>query len=151
MSFGVWVTEKKVKESDLVFTRALKNPAHLDLFQKAADHVVGFTPSFSDGLQALELVTDLILMGHDEEIFATLSGFESYRSHLKKLRYPQASQRDQDLKNKLETLPWPYGSKVKFERRGDRAGIELKLFITNDVDLTKIMASLERVQKELRS
>lgn len=153
MSFKTWTEDKKVKESDLVFTRALKKPVHLDLFHKAADQVCALGPSFSEGLHLLELLTDLILMGHTEELFANLSAakdkLDVYKSHLKSLRYPQTSKRDEDLKSKLETLPWPYGSKVKFERRGDRAGVELKLFISSEVDLTKIMAALERVKQEL--
>lgn len=150
MSFQTWTTEKKVKESDLIFTRALQNPAHLDLFHKVADQIACLSPSFSEGLQILELVTDLILMGHTEELFIQInSSAEAYKAYLKTLRYPQTTRRDEDLKTKLESLPWPYGAKVKFERRGDRAGVEVKLFISSEVDLTKILASLERVKQEL--
>jgi len=144
-----WSEDKKVKESDLIFARALKNPVHLDLFHKAADQVAGFGPSFSEGLQILEMLTDLVLMGHSEQLFLQQTDLATYKMHLKSLRYPQTTKRDEDLKTKLENLPWPYGSKVKFERRGDRAGVELKLFISSDVDLTKILASLERVKQEL--
>ena len=149
MSFITWLEAKKVKESDLIFTRALKNPVHLDLFHKLADQVALLNPSFSEGLKILELLTDLILMGHNEELFAQASQVDGYKVYLRSLRYPQTTQRDENLKTKLEALPWPYGSKVKFERRGDRAGIELKLFISSEVDLTKIMASLERVKQDL--
>lgn len=144
-----WAEAKKVKESDLVFIRALKNPIHLDLFHKLADQVSDLNPSFSEGLQILELLTDLILMGHTEELLARPMQVSSYQAYLKSLRYPQTTKRDDKLKSKLEALPWPYGSKVKFERRGDRAGIELKLFISSEVDLTKILASLERVKTDL--
>lgn len=149
MSFKTWSEDKKVKQSDLVFIGALKTPVHLDLFHKVADQVLILGPSFSEGLQILELTTDLILMGHQEELFSHMNSFETYKTHLKSLRYPQTTKRDEDLKIKLEALPWPYGSKVKFERRGDRAGVEVKLFISSEVDLTKILASLERVKQEL--
>ena len=46
-------------------------------------------------------------------------------------------------------LPWPYGSKLKFERRGDRAGIELKVFITSEADLIKTIAALEQVKSKI--
>lgn len=149
MSFKTWSEDKKVKQSDLVFIGALKNPMHLDLFHKVADQVVGLGPSFSEGLQIFELTTDLILMGHNEHLFSHTENLETYKAHVKSLRYPQTTKRDEDLKTKLEALPWPYGSKVKFERRGDRAGVEVKLFISSEVDLTKILASLERVKQEL--
>ena len=149
MSFKTWALEKKVKDTDLVFIQALKTPTDLDLFQKVADLLVGLKPTFSEALPALEQITDLILMGHSEELFANCQNLESFKNHLRSLRYPMTSKKDDELKSKMEALPWPYGSKVKFERRGDRAGVELKLFISSEVDLTKILASLERVQKEL--
>ena len=149
MSFQSWAADKKVKDRDLVFLRALKNPHHQDLFEKVSDIVGSLNPTFSEGLPVLEQLTDLILMGYADQLLLRTESFEKYKSHLKSLRYPQTTRRDEGLKVKLESLPWPYGSKVKFERRGDRAGVELKLFISTDVDLTKIVAALERVQKEL--
>lgn len=149
MSFKTWVDQKKVKESDLVFTRALKNTLHLDLFHKVADQMTLFNPSFSEGLVILEWVTDLILMGHHEELFSATPNLESYKQHLKVLRFPEVTRRDEQLKSKMESWPWPQGSKVKFERRGDRAGVELKIFISSNTDMTKIMAALDRVQKEM--
>lgn len=149
MNFKAWAQEKKVKENDLIFMRSLKSQVHLDLFPKVADAVCALNPSFSEGLQLLELLTDLILMGHTEDLVITLPDLGTYKKHFKALRYPRTTKRDDELKTKLESLPWPYGSKIKFERRGDRAGIELKLFISSEVDLTKVMAALERVQKEI--
>ncbi len=149
MSFKTWAEDKKVKPTDLIFLRALKDPVHLDLFHKLADHVVHLHPTFAESLPIFEHLTDLILMGHGEELFLNMDNLETYKTYLKSLRYPHTSKRDEELKTKMESLPWPYGSKVRFERRGDRAGVELKLFISSDVDLTKILASLERVQKEL--
>ncbi|MBC7420165.1 MAG: hypothetical protein H7328_05505 [Bdellovibrio sp.] len=160
MDFKTWAVDKKLKDSDLLFKKALKTPSQEDLFLKAADHMATLKPSFTEGLQTLELLTDLILMGHDEALFGGAGVpvtsdnfqpliFESWKESLRRLRYPETSLRDDDLKIKLEKLPWPYGSKVKFERRGDRAGVELKLFVSSSTDLTKILASLERVQEEI--
>ena len=148
MSFKTWALEKKIKDTDLVFLRALSSSVHLDLFQKAADQFALLNPTFSESLPVLEQMTDLILMGHDEQLFANLESFDIYKKHIRALRFPQTTQRDEELKTKFESLPWPYGSKVKFERRGDRAGVELKLFISSEVDLTKVISALERVQKE---
>lgn len=149
MSFKTWATDKKLKDSDLIFLRALKNSVQLDLFHKVADQTALLNPTFTEGLQIFEMLTDLVLMGHAENLFENSGSLTEYRAHLKNLRYPLTSKRDDEQKTKFESLPWPYGSKVKFERRGDRAGVELKLFISSEVDLTKILASLERVQKEL--
>ena len=146
MDFKTWKEQKKVKDQDLIFTRALKSPQHLDLFTKVSEQMAPLTPSFTEGVAFLELATDLILMGHMEALFEKTLTFETWSLNLKKLRVPHTDLRDSDLKEKLEKLPWPQGSKIKFERRGDKSGIELKLFISNPTDLTKILASLERVQ-----
>ena len=148
-TWASWLAEKKVKDSDLLFKNALKTPLQEGLFLRLADHLAGLNPSFTEGLQTLELLTDLILMGFEENLFENSQSFETWRTHIKALRYPETTSRDTDLKQKLEKLPWPYGSKVKFERRGDRAGVELKLFVSSATDLTKILASLERVQQEI--
>jgi hypothetical protein len=150
MNFKTWKEQKKVKDQDLIFTGALKENLHLELFIKASEHMAGLQPSFSDGIAFLETATDLILMGHTEDLFENSSSFESWITYVRELRYPQTTSRDQQLKQRFEKLPWPAGSKVKFERRGDKSGVELKLFISNPTDLTKILASLERVQQELK-
>ncbi len=149
MDFKTWALEKKLKDSDLLFKKALKTPLQEALLLKLADQLASLNPTFSEGLVTLELMTDLILMGLDEVLFENSASFDLWKASLRRLRYPTTSVRDDDLKVKLEKLPWPYGSKVKFERRGDRAGVELKLFVSSATDLTKILASLERVQEEI--
>ena len=88
-------------------------------------------------------------MGHHESLFENSSDVPTWKNHLKKIRYPMTSQNEEQLKDRLENLPWPYGSKVKFERRGDRSGVELKVFIASSVDLTKVISSLERIKEQL--
>ncbi|MBC7742892.1 MAG: hypothetical protein H7061_11895 [Bdellovibrionaceae bacterium] len=149
MDFTSWALQKKLKDQDLLFKRALKTPLQEALFSKLANQLASLNPTYSEGLSVLEMLTDLILMGHNEMLFEGAESFETWKSALKKLRFPETSQRDELLKTKLEQLPWPYGSKVKFERRGDKAGVELKLFVSSATDLTKILASLERVQVEI--
>lgn len=149
MSFQNWSQDKKIKSSDLVFTHAIKSELHKSLFEKAADQLTALRPTYSEGLQFLEILTDLILMGHEQSLFEKTENLEAYKKHLHNLRYPTTSARDEELKQKFEKLAWPYGSKIKFERRGDRAGVELKVFIANAADITKITSALERVQQEL--
>lgn len=149
MNYKNWLSEKNIKESDLIFTRSLKKEIHQELFKKAADQITQLKPTYSEGLQLFEVLTDLVLMGHDEVLFENSALLDVYKKHLLSLRYPVTQNRDEDLKKKYEQLPWPAGAKIKFERRGDRAGVELKLFISNPTDLTKAIAALERVQQEL--
>lgn len=149
--FDTWSVEKKIKDSDLIFKKSIKSDYHSELFKKLANQMALLNPTFAEGLQILELLTDLILMGHDEDLFINSEDLSAWKISLKKMRYPQTNERDEELKNKFEKLPWPHGSKIKFERRGDRAGVELKIFLSSETDLTKALASLERVKDEMKS
>ena len=149
MNFKTWKELKKVKDHDLIFINSLKSQQQIDLFNHIADEMSLLQPSFSEGLIFLETLTDLILIGHLENLLESKTDFQMWKTHLKNLRYPQTKLRDENLKNKFEHLPWPYGAKMKYERRGDKFGAELKLFISNPADLTKVIASLERVKQEL--
>ena len=147
-SFTQWATDKKMKDSDLHFTSALKLPQHQEIFKVLTQQFAELRPSFTEGLSILELLTDLILMGHTEDLFLNSATLPSWQLQLHHLRFPVTSKNDSLLKTKFENLPWPQGAKVKFERRGDRAGAEVKFFVSSSTDLTKLMAALERVQEE---
>ena len=145
-----WLETKKIKSTDLTPVQSLKTDLHWKLFNKSVLTLIELKASYSESIKTIDLITDLILMGHSENLFEKASTFQSWTDHLYQLRYPATVKRDQDLKQKFETLPWPYGSKTKFERRGDRSGIELKVFITSEADLIKVMSSLERVQQQMK-
>lgn len=149
MNFKTWKDSKKVKLTDLVFTHALKDSVQQELLERVGNNMAALQPSFSEGLAFLEMATDLILMGHTESLLQPATDFNSWKTQLFQLRYPQTALRDSESRHMFENLPWPHGAKVKFERRGDKSGVELKLFISNPSDLTKILASLERVQQEM--
>ncbi|AZZ35966.1 hypothetical protein CIK05_03875 [Bdellovibrio sp. qaytius] len=144
-----WIEAKKVKGADLAFLSPLKTDLQWQLLFKALMQLIEARTSYTDSLKNLELISDLILMGHEETLFEQSHDFAKWSVHLRALRYPATTKRDDQLKDKLEKLPWPYGSKTKFERRGDRAGIELKMFITSEADLIKAISSLERVKDQI--
>lgn len=146
-----WVETKKFQDGDLPFLKMLQTPLQQDLILELMRHLALLRASFSESVKVLETGSELILMGHSEDLFEQTTTLEALTTHLRSLRYPATQNRDQDLKAKLETLPWPYGSKVKFERRGDRAGVELKLFISSQADLIKMISALERVKENLNS
>lgn len=148
MDFNAWTSLKKVKKSDLVFMNTLPEPA-LELFMAIADKMAGYNPSFTEGLAFLEKAADLIMMGHTQHLWEESGTFLAWEQNLYKLRYPVTSERDTLAKTRLEKLPWPNGAKLKFERRGDRAGVELRLFISTPTDLTKVISSLERVRADM--
>lgn len=148
MNFQDWLQKKKLSKDDMVFTKALKTIEQNQAFIQVADQMAKLQPSQSSGLQFLELATDLILMNKLDDTSQITSDFDTWIESLRKLRYPQAYLRDEELKLKIQSLSWPAGSKIKFERRGDKSGVELRFFISSPSDLDKLIGSLERIKKE---
>lgn len=149
MDFKAWTILKKVKASDLIFIQTLSD-GQAGIFNSIADKMAGLNPSFSEGISFLEKVADLIQMGHTENLLNESESFSSWEQALYKLRYPVTSERDEIAKKHFEQLPWPAGAKLKFERRGDRAGVEVRIFISSPTDITKVISSLERVQTGMK-
>lgn len=144
-----WYLDKKFKDTDLPFFNLLKTDLEKTMGAQILWKCCQLRTSFADTLQICELGCDLILIGHHELLFENTKDSVIWKNHLKQLRYPMAHQNDELLKKKLESLPWPYGSKIKFERRGDRSGVEFKVFIASNADLTKVISALERVKEQL--
>ncbi len=149
-SYVLWAAEKKVKESDLPFVQLLKTTPQQLIYQQLANKIATLRPSYSEGLSVLELVAELILLGYQKELFFHLDTLKGYKDFIRKIRYPLTTSQDDLLKIKFKNLPWPQGSKVQFERRGDRAGVEFKFFVSSQTDISKLIAALERVQAEMK-
>lgn len=150
-----WLESKNAPHAELPFLDLLKTEEHLGLLVQVLEKFETLKPSYSEGVKILELTIETILLSqyttaHQQVIFEQTTSVASWIQNLTALRYPLTTRRDTDLEKKMLSLPWPYGSKVKFERRGDRAGVELKMFITSEADLVKAVAALERVQTELQ-
>lgn len=144
-----WLKSKNAESTDLPFISLLKTDLQKSILVQVIEQFNLLRPSFSEGIKILELTTELILMNSSEEIFEHTTSVASWMTHLNKLRYPVTATRDDELEKKMLSMPWPYGSKVKFERRGDRAGVELKMFITSEADLIKTLSALERVKEQI--
>jgi hypothetical protein len=151
---NTWLESKNAVGTDLPFLNLLKSEVQFSVLDRALEKFEVVRPSFSEGVKILELVTENILMSPDdnslENVFENSQSVQAWMKHLNTLRYPMTSARDSELESKMLALPWPYGSKTKFERRGDRSGVELKLFVSSEADLTKIISSLERVKANLQ-
>ena len=144
-----WIETKKFRSEDFVFLNILQTESEKQTVSAAFLKCSQLNASFSETLQILELVTELTMINSQYHVLRKSDNIDTWKHELKTLRYPQTTLSDQDLKTKLESLPWPNGAKIKFERRGDRAGVELKLFITSSADLLKSISALERVKDQL--
>jgi hypothetical protein len=152
VGFQKWAAEKKVSPQDLA---PLLSASSIELKFLFHD-LLQFNLSKSLGIKALELGIELLLMGSKPEDLTSerllsllgknqLPG-EAWVDALKQLRYPETFKHDQAIEAKMTALPWPGMSHAKWTRQGDKAGIELKLFVSQPSDLKKYLQSLSRVQ-----
>ncbi len=160
-----WLDSKKSSTIDIhqicPYLDLLKTDAQIQMMNQTLELILILRCSYSEGLKILELVTEIVLIYDQQKIqidFDMLTTHheqkmlnpDQWLTRLNQLRFPLTMQNDTEIKLKLEKLPWPFGSKIKFERRGDRSGVELKVFISNPSDLVKIISSLERVREGLQ-
>lgn len=149
MEFQNWCSEKKLNPQDL---SPLLSAKGLDL-DGAMQDLILLRLSKSSGAQALELIIELMLMGQTAQSLRadslstnTAKTAETWLENLKQLRYPNTFASDQSEQEKMKNLPWPGTSQAKWIRQGDKAGIELKLFVSQPSDLKKYLQSLSHIQ-----
>jgi hypothetical protein len=145
--FQKWTSDKRWSFSDfsplLSASGLVLEPLHLALMEKGV--------SRSLAVQALELSVELLLMEHPlENLLPELQEEpDQWIKRLRTLRYPQTTRTDSESASRIQDLPWPGSSKIRWVRQGDKAGIELKLFVSNPTDLKKYMQSLARVHEAM--
>lgn len=146
-TFQNWAAQKKLSPADIAPLRIVAQ----EKLNPFLERVLSLDLSKSFALQLLELSTDLLFFEEDPEKILeqwprSKNEIEVGLRKLKALRFPQTTQSDQALEGQMKQLPWPGTSQAKWVRQGDRAGIELKLFVSQPSDLKKYLVSLERVQ-----
>jgi len=148
LSFLFWLHDKDVRASDLAPLRAI-SPENIQFFTQV---FLQCRPSKSEGVQILEHVVDLCLMSLSEqkitECFSS-SASETLKQ-LKLLRYPHTAHRDQDLKENLK-ISWPANVQARYQRRGDKSGFDLQVFVSNSNELKKTVIHLEKAIEEWKS
>lgn len=143
-----WLHQKKVGPQDLAPFKALET---INLLQDYWDLFLKSQFSKSDGVKTLELLIELILLGFStKEIIPeeSLNGSTWYQ-HLYALRFPKSSLQDQKSEELVRQALWPNKTEARWTRRGDRSGVELKLFFTHPDELKKILILLEKTSKDL--
>ncbi len=148
MELLCWIHEKDVGVQDLAPLKAIS----FEQIRPFTEFFLKTRPSKTEGVQILELVVDLTLLGTPQEIILSAMAADAQVTlkNLKVLRYPNTIERDQDLKGKL-LLSWPSNVQTKFQRRGDKAGFDLQLFVSSSAELKKTVTHLEKVVEEWKS
>ena len=141
-SFQNWCLEKKVAANELAILNSFKN---LDSLKRVCEFIVSHSAGKQIGIQILEMAGELILMEKDIQDILNSTSAEIFLAEVKKRRFPQSTALDQTQEQWLKSLGWPSTSQTKWIRRGDKSGVELKLFFSTPLELQKNIVQLQRI------
>ena len=127
--FQNWVCQKELHPSALRVLNSLQNIKTGDfLFQWIAEKNL----SQSLGIKILELGVELILMDIPfTDILKPKPSPEKLIQLMEQKRKPVSTQYDDTQKKKLESIMWPTHATGQWCRKGDRTGLEIKVWSQN--------------------
>ena len=148
VGFQTWMIEKKLGAQEMMILGTALDPKNNLKLEPLLHAILLTKASRSQGAHILETGVELALMGLAMD---TLVAFENetadaWTERLKLLRYPQTAKKDSESEARLQNLPWPGQSQARWVRQGDKAGLELKIFVSNPSDLKKSVTSLQKLQ-----
>jgi hypothetical protein len=138
-----WCTQKKWGPQDFAPLRSLSSEQIIELhpyFIKIKDPC-----SKSEGTQIFELLIELFLLNKNISLLLQLD-INQWPAYLKKERYPATHTQQQKNEDLVQKINWPLHSQAKWIRRGDKSGIELKLFFSHPQELSRSLIKLEQVK-----
>lgn len=145
--FLFWANEKQLSTRDLAPLRAL---ASISSFQPYLLKMCEMNPSRSEGVQALEWMVDLFLMGHDlKALVENPKSFSNLLRSLRQKRFPLATQQEAGMADLVQKLPWPKKAQARVLRQGDLSGIEIKFFVQSPSDMKTQLDGLAHVMGEM--
>lgn len=141
--FYQWAKQHSLSSGDLYSLCNLPQLPVQSLTQLAL-----LNPSRSFGIQLLDLLVDCLLMGQSEDTcLLHSSSFDLWRDHLRTLRFPQTTKRDEEKKQSLLNI-WPKSFTVRWLRQGDRSGVDVRFFVSSKKELEEKIESLQRVYND---
>lgn len=145
-AFRIWATKHSISPADLYPLCAVNDTAPL---HPALLKIAGLQLSRSQGAQIVELVSECVLLKTDSSLWTKNStSAADWVQSLNSTRYPQTQNRDSERQNKL-LLGWPKSFSTRWLRQGDRAGVEVKFFVSSKRELAEKISSLHRVHEGL--
>ena len=143
VSFQNWINEKGIHPTALRILNSLRNTrkAHF-LFQWITENNL----SQSLGMKALELGIELILMNISfEKILKSNLSPEETVKVIEQKRKPLSAIRDEVEKKKLKSLLWPSYATGQWSRKGDKTGLEIKLWCQNQKELKEKITRINQM------
>lgn len=141
--FQDWAARRRLSPKE--FAPLLSTEITADL-RLAFAEIVRRDLTRQEGTRAIELVTELLLMGHREPVAQSLKA-DRWLDTLQHLRHPQATKQDESAQTWVLDQSWPRHSQIRWVRQGDQSGLEVKMIIRNPQDLEKSKDSLDRIEK----
>ncbi len=96
------------------------------------------------GAQILELVVECHLLSTSEASTVSANTGDEWLQQLKMKRYPQTLLSDSEKQKKMLALPWPKDFQLRWQRQGDRSGLEIKFFVSHEKELLKFTHLLQQ-------
>jgi hypothetical protein len=140
--FQNWCQNKDISPRDIEILKCLNKSSNYDsLFTFFTTHQI----NKNFGVQSLEIAVELFLMETPiDKIVACYNPLspENTLHELKRLRYPNDTNKLENSKKILNAIPQINGVESYVKRYGDRSGIEFKFFTETPDDFNKKMKSL---------
>ena len=145
--FFKWAEEKKLSEKEIRILKQLSEKESLPLLSWIAE----YRPSYSQGVEILELSGELLLMGQlPLDIFQNSKEPATLLQKLKKLRYPLSVGKEEERSEYLKKLPWPRGLKGKWIRWNDKSGLHIHFQAFSFRELSEKIKAMETLYKQLK-
>lgn len=146
--FLTWAHNKELHAKDL---NILNSMSDLSPLTPTLLHLAELNASKSLGSKILEAAGELLLMNINfSDSFQQVSA-DLWLKQLLILRHPNTSQRDQKRTDFIKSLPWPKGVETRGLRQGDQYLLEIKLRVSNALELNKKSESLELIAQKIQN
>lgn len=140
-----WCTEHNLSPRDLFPLLSMSNLQNVDEDLKK---ISSLALSRNLGAQILELVIECRLLSDSNEEQSSATTGDEWLQQLKSKRYPQTLLNDSEKQKKMLALPWPKDFQLRWQRQGDRSGLEIKFFVSHEKELPKFTQLLQQtIQK----
>ena len=131
--FQKWVDQKKIHPAELRVLTSLKD---IKTVFPLLEWIAKKNLSHSVGIPVLEQGVELLLMNIKLEniLKLNLSQEETIQA-IERKRKPLSSSEEQTKKEKLKEILWPVGVNSQWLRKGDKTGLEIKIWCQNQKEL----------------
>lgn len=143
-SFQEWANKRGIHPAELRILNSLeKLDQALPVFKWIAEQNL----SHSLGMKALELGVELLLMGVQvDEILQSNISPEEIVQTMEQKRKPLSASSDQIKKRKLKKIIWPSHVNAQWQRKGDKSGLEIKIWCQNQKELEEKTNIIHRME-----